>query len=248
MADENGFQVDSDLVPTPHPLPAHAIAQIEKAERERAAGIIHDGSYREEDHFGTSGGNFGSFGGNRISDDSFETSRGNRFSDHSFESHVGSNFVSSGEDSSSDNFGTIGGGNQFGSFAGGNQFGTSGGGSQFGTSGGGAHFGTSGGGSQFGSGFRQTGSSGASFSGGSRRGSGSFGGNANRFSQRGSPSFRTSGSGSFRGTSGSSFGIALPSASNINRRVSNQIESNPRYSRSSDYYDFPEIEFESLKL
>ncbi|RXG61242.1 Cuticle protein [Armadillidium vulgare] len=52
VADENGYQVESNLLPTPHPLPAHAIAQIEKAERERAAGIIHDGQYREEDHFG----------------------------------------------------------------------------------------------------------------------------------------------------------------------------------------------------
>nr|XP_053653149.1 pupal cuticle protein 36-like [Cherax quadricarinatus] len=37
VADEGGYRVESDLVPTPHPLPAHAIAQIEKARQEDAA-------------------------------------------------------------------------------------------------------------------------------------------------------------------------------------------------------------------
>ncbi|XP_068221040.1 uncharacterized protein [Palaemon carinicauda] len=38
IADENGFRVESDLLPTPPPLPAHAIAQIEKARLEDAVG------------------------------------------------------------------------------------------------------------------------------------------------------------------------------------------------------------------
>ncbi|XP_037785130.1 endocuticle structural glycoprotein SgAbd-2-like [Penaeus monodon] len=37
VADANGYRVESDLLPTPHPLPAHAIAQIEKARQEDAA-------------------------------------------------------------------------------------------------------------------------------------------------------------------------------------------------------------------
>ncbi|XP_066960758.1 pupal cuticle protein 36-like [Macrobrachium rosenbergii] len=37
VADENGFRVESDLIPTPPPLPAHAIEQIEKARLEDAA-------------------------------------------------------------------------------------------------------------------------------------------------------------------------------------------------------------------
>ncbi|XP_063590838.1 cuticle protein AM1199-like [Penaeus indicus] len=37
-ADGEGYRVESDLLPTPPPLPAHAIAQIEKARREDAAG------------------------------------------------------------------------------------------------------------------------------------------------------------------------------------------------------------------
>ncbi|XP_066960810.1 endocuticle structural glycoprotein SgAbd-2-like, partial [Macrobrachium rosenbergii] len=37
VADENGYRVESDLLPTPPPLPAHAIAQIEKARLENAA-------------------------------------------------------------------------------------------------------------------------------------------------------------------------------------------------------------------
>ncbi|KAK3878962.1 hypothetical protein Pcinc_016448 [Petrolisthes cinctipes] len=34
VADEFGYKVESDLLPTPHPLPAHAIVQIEKARQE----------------------------------------------------------------------------------------------------------------------------------------------------------------------------------------------------------------------
>ncbi|MCL4140778.1 UNVERIFIED_CONTAM: hypothetical protein GTU68_002973, partial [Idotea baltica] len=43
VAFENGYRPESSLIPTPHPLPPHAIAQIEFAEREKAAGIFHDG-------------------------------------------------------------------------------------------------------------------------------------------------------------------------------------------------------------
>ncbi|XP_068221114.1 cuticle protein AM1199-like [Palaemon carinicauda] len=38
VADANGYRVESDLLPTPHPLPAHAIAQIEFAAQQAAAG------------------------------------------------------------------------------------------------------------------------------------------------------------------------------------------------------------------
>ncbi|XP_042207143.1 cuticle protein AMP1B-like [Homarus americanus] len=37
VADGAGYRVQSDLLPTPPPLPAHAIAQIEKARQEDAA-------------------------------------------------------------------------------------------------------------------------------------------------------------------------------------------------------------------
>ncbi|XP_068221039.1 pneumococcal serine-rich repeat protein-like [Palaemon carinicauda] len=37
VADENGFRVESDLLPTPPPLPPHAIEQIERARLEQAA-------------------------------------------------------------------------------------------------------------------------------------------------------------------------------------------------------------------
>ncbi|XP_071552002.1 cuticle protein AM1199-like [Panulirus ornatus] len=36
IADENGFRAESPLIPTPHPLPAHAIEQVRFAESERA--------------------------------------------------------------------------------------------------------------------------------------------------------------------------------------------------------------------
>ncbi|XP_064080833.1 cuticle protein AM1239-like isoform X2 [Macrobrachium nipponense] len=37
VADGSGYSVQSDFLPTPHPLPPHAIAQIEKARQEDAA-------------------------------------------------------------------------------------------------------------------------------------------------------------------------------------------------------------------
>ncbi|XP_042859324.1 cuticle protein AMP1A-like [Penaeus japonicus] len=45
IADENGFQPSSDLLPTPHPLPAHAIEQIRFAEEQRAAGVRLESSF-----------------------------------------------------------------------------------------------------------------------------------------------------------------------------------------------------------
>nr|XP_045621361.1 cuticle protein AMP4-like isoform X1 [Procambarus clarkii] len=39
IADENGYQPQSDLIPTPHPLPAHALEQIRVAEEQRRQGI-----------------------------------------------------------------------------------------------------------------------------------------------------------------------------------------------------------------
>ncbi|XP_071552009.1 cuticle protein AMP1B-like [Panulirus ornatus] len=42
IADENGYQPESNLIPTPHPLPAHAIEQIRFAEEQRARGITFD--------------------------------------------------------------------------------------------------------------------------------------------------------------------------------------------------------------
>ncbi|XP_050711926.1 cuticle protein AM1159-like [Eriocheir sinensis] len=55
VADENGYRVESPLLPTPPPLPAHAIAQIEFARQQRAQGVSYDGQR------GSSGG----FGGSR---------------------------------------------------------------------------------------------------------------------------------------------------------------------------------------
>ncbi|XP_027224936.1 endocuticle structural glycoprotein SgAbd-8 [Penaeus vannamei] len=43
VADANGFRVESDLLPTPPPLPPHAIAQIEKARQEDAAAAAASG-------------------------------------------------------------------------------------------------------------------------------------------------------------------------------------------------------------
>ncbi|XP_071551990.1 cuticle protein AM1199-like [Panulirus ornatus] len=40
FADENGFRAESPLIPTPHPLPAHAIEQIATAEEQRRRGIV----------------------------------------------------------------------------------------------------------------------------------------------------------------------------------------------------------------
>ncbi|XP_045621367.1 cuticle protein AMP1B [Procambarus clarkii] len=42
IADENGYQPLSNLLPTPHPLPAHAIEQIRFAEEQRAKGVIFE--------------------------------------------------------------------------------------------------------------------------------------------------------------------------------------------------------------
>ncbi|XP_066941226.1 cuticle protein AM1199-like [Macrobrachium rosenbergii] len=42
VADENGFRAESPLLPTPHPLPAHAIEQIRIAEQQRASGITFE--------------------------------------------------------------------------------------------------------------------------------------------------------------------------------------------------------------
>ncbi|XP_071551770.1 cuticle protein AMP4-like [Panulirus ornatus] len=39
VADENGFQPQSDLLPKPHPLPDHAVAQVRFAEEQRALGV-----------------------------------------------------------------------------------------------------------------------------------------------------------------------------------------------------------------
>ncbi|XP_047476024.1 cuticle protein AM1239-like [Penaeus chinensis] len=45
VADDAGYRVESDLLPTPPPLPAHAIAQIEKTRREDAAAAALSGRY-----------------------------------------------------------------------------------------------------------------------------------------------------------------------------------------------------------
>ncbi|XP_071551772.1 cuticle protein AM1239-like [Panulirus ornatus] len=42
IADESGFQPQSDLLPTDHPLPAHAIELIRMTEELRAAGATWD--------------------------------------------------------------------------------------------------------------------------------------------------------------------------------------------------------------
>ncbi|XP_045621222.1 cuticle protein AMP1A [Procambarus clarkii] len=42
QADENGFQPQSDLIPTPHPLPAHVHELIRIAEEQRAQGIVFE--------------------------------------------------------------------------------------------------------------------------------------------------------------------------------------------------------------
>ncbi|XP_068221041.1 cuticle protein AMP5-like [Palaemon carinicauda] len=48
VADENGYRVESPLLPTPPPLPPHAIAQIEKARREDAAAAAGGGGSRPQ--------------------------------------------------------------------------------------------------------------------------------------------------------------------------------------------------------
>ncbi|XP_045621373.1 cuticle protein AM1159-like [Procambarus clarkii] len=42
VADELGYRAESPLIPTPHPLPAHAIEQIRVAEEQRRQGITFD--------------------------------------------------------------------------------------------------------------------------------------------------------------------------------------------------------------
>ncbi|XP_071551776.1 cuticle protein AM1199-like [Panulirus ornatus] len=42
VANENGYQVQSPVIPTPHPLPAHAAEQVAFAEQERARGARWD--------------------------------------------------------------------------------------------------------------------------------------------------------------------------------------------------------------
>ncbi|XP_045621230.1 cuticle protein AM1159 [Procambarus clarkii] len=42
VADELGYRPESPLIPTPHPLPPHAIEQIRVAEEQRAKGITFE--------------------------------------------------------------------------------------------------------------------------------------------------------------------------------------------------------------
>lgn len=42
IANENGFQPQSDLLPTPHPLPAHVNELLRIAEEQRAQGITFE--------------------------------------------------------------------------------------------------------------------------------------------------------------------------------------------------------------
>ncbi|XP_069996627.1 cuticle protein AMP1A-like [Penaeus vannamei] len=42
VANENGFQPQSSILPTPHPLPAHVYELLEIAERQRAEGIVFE--------------------------------------------------------------------------------------------------------------------------------------------------------------------------------------------------------------
>lgn len=42
IADENGFQPQSDLLPTPHPLPAHVYELLRIADEQRAQGITFE--------------------------------------------------------------------------------------------------------------------------------------------------------------------------------------------------------------
>ncbi|MCL4152152.1 UNVERIFIED_CONTAM: hypothetical protein GTU68_030310, partial [Idotea baltica] len=58
VADEGGYRVESPLLPTPPPLPHHALLQIEKAERELASGIVNDGSYSGDSNQQQSQGGF----------------------------------------------------------------------------------------------------------------------------------------------------------------------------------------------
>ncbi|XP_053656856.2 cuticle protein AM1199-like [Cherax quadricarinatus] len=42
VADENGYRPESPLLPTPHSLPDHALAQIRFAEEQRALGVVFE--------------------------------------------------------------------------------------------------------------------------------------------------------------------------------------------------------------
>ncbi|XP_047478445.1 larval cuticle protein LCP-17-like [Penaeus chinensis] len=42
VANENGFQPQSSILPTPHPLPEHVFELLEIAERQRAEGIVFE--------------------------------------------------------------------------------------------------------------------------------------------------------------------------------------------------------------
>ncbi|XP_071551767.1 cuticle protein AM1159-like [Panulirus ornatus] len=42
VANEFGFQPESPLIPTPHPLPAHAQEQIRVAEAQRSQGVVFE--------------------------------------------------------------------------------------------------------------------------------------------------------------------------------------------------------------
>ncbi|XP_047478899.1 cuticle protein AMP1A-like [Penaeus chinensis] len=42
VANENGFQPQSSILPTPHPLPEHVYELLEIAERQRAEGIVFE--------------------------------------------------------------------------------------------------------------------------------------------------------------------------------------------------------------
>merc|ERR1719427_877284 len=46
VANENGFQPISDLLPTPHPLPEHVHELLRIAEQQRAEGVSFDGQGR----------------------------------------------------------------------------------------------------------------------------------------------------------------------------------------------------------
>ncbi|ROT74025.1 putative cuticle protein [Penaeus vannamei] len=60
IADGNGYRVQSDLLPTPPPLPPHAIAQIEKARQEDAAAAASGGRGGYGGQSGASQSGFGS--------------------------------------------------------------------------------------------------------------------------------------------------------------------------------------------
>ncbi|XP_063590845.1 pupal cuticle protein 20-like [Penaeus indicus] len=60
IADGSGYRVQSDLLPTPPPLPPHAIAQIEKARREDAAAAASGGGGGYSGQAGASQSGFGS--------------------------------------------------------------------------------------------------------------------------------------------------------------------------------------------